>query len=234
MLAGVPEGLDASTWAWLAVSGAANVAGLVVAGFAFRVGKVGIVAPILATEGAISAVLAALRGESIAPSVAFTLLVIVGGVIVATIAPDPEPVPDERPLRAAGLAVVGALCFGIGLTASGHLIQILPIAWLLLPARVIGVLVLAIPLLVLGRLVITRRSAPLVIGMGIAEVLGFTSFAIGAQYLVGVTSVLASQFAPIAAIMAFFLFKERLGRLQIAGVAVIVAGVVGLTALTAG
>ena len=68
-----------------------------------------------------------------------------------------------------------------------------------------------------------------VIAMGFSEVFGFTCFAIGAQYLVGVTSVLASQFAPIAAIMAYLLFKERLGRIQIAGVAVIVLGVVALT-----
>ena len=44
-----------------------------------------------------------------------------------------------------------------------------------------------------------------------------------------ITAVLASLFAPIAAIAAYFLFKERLGRLQVAAVAVIVASVVALT-----
>jgi drug/metabolite transporter (DMT)-like permease len=66
--------------------------------------------------------------------------------------------------------------------------------------------------------------------MGLSEVIGFTFFAIGAQYQVAITSVLASQFAPIAAVLAYVLFKERLGRLQITGVAVIVVAVAVLTA----
>ena len=65
--------------------------------------------------------------------------------------------------------------------------------------------------------------------MGLLEVVGFTSFAIGAQYQVGVTSVMASQFAPIAAIMAYVLFREKLGRLQITGVVVLVLSVTALT-----
>ena len=66
---------------------------------------------------------------------------------------------------------------------------------------------------------------------GLVEVLGFTCYSIGAQYGVAVTAVLSSQFAPIAAVMAYLLFQEKLGRVQIAGVAVIVAGVVALTLL---
>lgn len=232
--AGIPESLGADTFAWLAMSGLGNVSGLVLASFAFRVGKVGIIAPILATEGAISATLAAMSGESIAPSVAMTLLVIVGGIVLAASAPDPAPIDHERPVLAALLALAGAACFGVSLFASGHLSQDLPIAWVLLPARVVGTVALAIPLIATRRLRITRKALPLVVTMGFTEVLGFTCFAIGAQYLVGVTSVLSSQFAPIAAVMAYLLFKERLGRLQILGVAVIVIGVVTLTVLTAG
>lgn len=232
--AGIPESLGADTFAWLAMSGLGNVSGLVLASFAFRVGKVGIIAPILATEGAISATLAAMSGESIAPSVAMTLLVIVGGIVLAASAPDPAPIDHERPVLAALLALAGAACFGVSLFASGQLSQDLPIAWVLLPARVVGTVALAIPLIATRRLRITRKALPLVVTMGFTEVLGFTCFAIGAQYLVGVTSVLSSQFAPIAAVMAYLLFKERLGRLQILGVAVIVIGVVTLTVLTAG
>ena len=45
-------------------------------------------------------------------------------------------------------------------------------------------------------------------------------------------AAISRQFAPIAAIMAYLLFKERLGRLQIAGVAIIVVGVTSLTLLS--
>jgi drug/metabolite transporter (DMT)-like permease len=44
---------------------------------------------------------------------------------------------------------------------------------------------------------------------------------------------MGSQFAAIAAVAAYFLFGERLGRLQVAGVALIVGGVTILAATTA-
>lgn len=226
--AGVPAGLSDSL-GWLLVAGAGNVAGLVLGGLAFRVGKVGVITPILATEGAIAAVIAAALGESIAPLVAFLLLVIVGGIVIAAIAPDPEPLEHERPVAAVLLATGGAIVFGVSLYAAARLSGDLPIAWVLLPARLVGVLALTIPLLLARRLRLTRSTVPLVTGMGFAEVIGFTCFAIGAQYQVAVTSVLASQFAPIAAVMAYVLFRERLGRLQITGVVVLVAAVTALS-----
>lgn len=231
-VAGVPDNLTTANIAWLVVVGVGNVAGLVVSAYAYRVGKVAVIAPILATEGAIAAILAAILGQSIATIVAFLLLVIVVGVVIATIGPDPAPLEHERPVVAVGLAVVGAAVFGLSLFAIGHVSSQLPIAWALLPARLIGVVVLLVPLLVVRKLELTRRVAPYVVAMGFAEVIGFTCFSIGAEHDVAVTSVLASQFAPIAAIMAYFLFGERLGRIQIAGVAVIVVAVAALSAVS--
>ena len=225
--AGVPAGVT-DHLGWMVVAGAGNVAGLILVGYAFRVGKVGVVAPIAATEGAISAVIAAVLGESIAPIIAFLLAVIVVGIMVAAIAPDPAPLAHERPIAAVLLATGGAVAFGVSLYATGALSGDLPIAWVLLPARLVGVVAVTVPLALVRRLYLTRGTVPLVIGMGIAEVAGFVCFAIGAQYQVAVTSVLASQFAPIAAVMAYVLFRERLGRLQITGVAILVVAVSAL------
>lgn len=225
---GVPTNLGASA-PWMVMAGLGNVMGILLAGFALRVGKVGVVAPILATGGAISAFISALLGESIAPLVAFVLLVIIAGVVLSAVAPDPAPLDNERPVYAVIVTSLAALCIGVGLFATGNLSDQLPIAWVLLPARLTGVLVLFLPLLLLRRLRITRSTMPMVIAMGFTEVLGFVCFAIGAQYQVAVMSVFASQFAPIAAIAAYVLFKEKLGRLQIVGVAVIVLGVTALS-----
>ena len=68
---------------------------------------------------------------------------------------------------------------------------------------------------------------------GIAEVVGFASFAVGARHGVAVAAVLASQFAAIAAVAAYVLFQERLERIQIVGVTTIVVGVAVLTWLQA-
>jgi drug/metabolite transporter (DMT)-like permease len=225
---GVPAAVDDNI-GWLLTAGAGNVGGLVLAGFGFRVGKVGVIAPILATEGAISAVIASLLGESVAPIVGAFLLVIVVGIVISAVAPDPEPLDHERPVVAVLLATGGALLFGVSLYAAARLSGDLPIPWVLLPARLVGVVALTVPLALTRRLRLTRRTAPLVVGMGFAEVIGFVCFAIGAQYQVAVTSVLASQFAPISAVMAYVLFKERLGRLQVTGVAILVVAVTALS-----
>ena len=227
-LAGMPDSVRPNA-GWLVVSGAGNVAGLVLAASAFRFGKVGVVTPILATEGALAAVISALLGQSIAPIVGALLAVIVVGIVMAAAGKDPAPLEHERPVVAVLLATAGAIVFGLSLYSSGHASGDVPIAWVLLPARLIGTTAIFVPLLLTRRLQLTRRTAPLVTGMALCEVVGFVAFSIGAQYNVAVTSVLASQFAPVAAVLAYVLFKERLGRVQIAGVVVIVLGVLALS-----
>lgn len=228
LIATPPDLSGGRAWLWL-LSGAGNVLGLVLTNFAFRIGKVGLVMPVVATEGAIAAVLASLLGESIAPIVAFLLLVIVIGVVIAASAPDPAPLDHERPVLAVALATLAAVGFGSSLFATGSLSDELDLGWLLLPARIVGVLAVAVPLLVTRRLRITRPALPLVVGSGLAEVVGFSCYTVAAQESVAVASVLASQFAPIGAVMAFVLFRERLGRLQIAGVAILVVAVTALS-----
>ena len=226
---GVPNDLTGENVGWLLATGIGNVIGIVLVAMAFRIGKVGIIAPVVATEGALAAVIAALLGEPIAPIVGLLLLVIVCGVVLAAISPDPAPLVHEHPILAVVLSTCAALVFGISLYAAGHLSGELPISWVLLPARLVGVVAITVPLALSRRLQLTRATVPMVVGMGLAEVVGFTLFSIGAQVEVAITSVLASQFAPIAAILAFVLFKERLGRLQITGVAIVVVAVAALS-----
>ena len=48
---------------------------------------------------------------------------------------------------------------------------------------------------------------------------------------VAVAAVLSSQFAAIAAVIAYFLFRERLQRVQVIGVAMIAVGITVLAAI---
>ena len=86
---------------------------------------------------------------------------------------------------------------------------------MVLSARVIGTVGLAIPLALAGRLRLTRRALPLVVVAGICEVLGFYSYSAGARDGIAVASVLSSQFSTLAAVGAFVLFGERLSRIQL-------------------
>jgi uncharacterized membrane protein len=93
---GIPEGLDGTNLDWMAVAGVGNVVGLLLAYAALRVGKVGIVAPLVSTQGAIAAVIAVIAGESIGTAAAALLVVIVAGVFLAGIAADPGVGGGER------------------------------------------------------------------------------------------------------------------------------------------
>ena len=197
---------------------------------ALRIGKVSIVGPISSTEGAIAAVLAVVAGEAISPGVGVMLGLIVVGVVLAGISPGGG---SGDPLRASLLACAAALCFGVGLYATARVSEALPLVWALVPARVLGVLGIALPLIASRHLRITRAALPLVVASGLFEVAGFAAYAIGSRHGIAVAAVLASQFAAVAAVVAFALFHERLTRLQLAGVVAIAVGVAAVSALQA-
>jgi drug/metabolite transporter (DMT)-like permease len=140
---------------------------------------------------------------------------------------------DRRDGLAVTLAIGAALFFGLGLFAMGRLSEDIPIAWIIFPSRTIAVLLVTVPLAVTGRLRMTREAAPLVLASGVLEVAGLVAFTIGARHGIAVAAVLGSQFAAIATIAAFVLFRERLARVQVVGVVVIAVGVAVLTALQA-
>jgi drug/metabolite transporter (DMT)-like permease len=231
---GIPKQLGSGSGIWLLVGGGGNVLGLMLAYRALRIGKVALVSPITSTEGAIAALIAVIAGERLALDVALTLVVIVFGVCLAAIPSDALEHKDRlaHP-RAVAFAVAAACSFGLSLYGTGRAGAVFPSAWVVLSARLIGAVVLAAPLALRGRLELSRRALPLVLGAGVAEVVGFFSYTDGSRHGIAIASVLSSQFAAVAALGAFLLFKERLSRLQLLGVVVVVAGVALLSALTA-
>lgn len=250
VLEGVPDDLDGDSGAWLAVAGIGNVVGLLLAYAALRVGKVGIVAPVIATQGAVAAVLAVVAGESIGVAAGVMLAVIAVGVVLAGLAgedakeaegdeADAAAAPRDPTARALArphailYALGAAFAIGWSLYATARASIDLPVVWALLPSRVIGVAVVTVPLALRTGLRMTREALPLVLVAGVCEVLGFALFALGARHGIAVSAVLASQFAAVAAVAAYFLFGERLARVQLAGVTLIVAGVGVLSALEA-
>lgn len=225
----------------LVVAGLANSGGLLLLYSALRRGKVALVAPIVSTEGAIAATLAILAGDPVAAAAAGPLAIVAIGVVLAAMdRPGDKPVVLEGPQPTGGstaatiaLALGGALLFGINLYVTSRIAVQLPVAWAILPARLAGVLGVSVPLILTRRLRMTRAAIPLVVLVGLAEVAGVATFALGARESAAVTSVIASQFAGVAALVAFLLFGERLSRVQVAGIVIIAIGVGSLAALQA-
>jgi drug/metabolite transporter (DMT)-like permease len=255
---------------WAAGSGIGSVLGLMLVYRGLRFGKVGVVAALASTEGAIAAVIAVAAGEPMTIPIGLMLVVIVGGIATVALAanadePDQagvgegvvmapravaagaDPKSSAAPIPPAGASASGArtpltaerkaaiygalsaICFGVAIYSTAKLgSSMSPIA-AVLPARFVGVVGVFIPLALAGRLRLTRRAAPMVIWIGIAEVLGNASYVVGASQSIAISAVLASQFAAVAAVSAFVIFGERLSGRQRSGVVAIAVGVALLT-----
>ncbi len=263
LVSGVPTEFPPGTVPLVLLAGVCYSAGLYVTYKALTIGKVSIVAPIVATEGAVGALIAVALGDPLSLIAALLLAIIAGGVVLSSIEPARPDVPagdielaadaldgptrDDARARIADHAallvddaartrrtvlfsVAGALIFGVGLVAAGKAASLIPPIWVATSTRVVGLAVVALPLVLQRRLVLTRKVLPLVVVAGIGEIIGSTASAWGSTYSIPITAVLGSQFAAIAAVVAFVLFGERLSRTQIIGVVLIVAGVTALAA----
>jgi drug/metabolite transporter (DMT)-like permease len=257
LVSGVPRDVAPEAPVLLLVAGLAYSGGLYVAYRALVIGKVGIVAPIIATEGALAALLAVLLGDALGVQAGLLLAVIAAGVVLSAVEPARPDVPivdielaadaldgppgttataspdaAAHPREAVLLSILAAAIFAVGLVASGKAAVLVPPIWVAVAARLVGLVVVALPLLLQGRLTLTRAAAPLVVLSGIGEIIGSTASAWGATESIAVVAVLGSQFAAIAAVLAFVLFGERLSRVQVAGVALILIGVTALAAVS--
>ncbi len=271
---GIPRSVPSDALPLLVLAGVCYSGGLYATYKALTIGKVSIIAPIVATEGAVAALIAVALGDTLALVAAVLLGVIAIGVVLAAIEPARPDVPagdieiaadaldgragpvemaaradaktsaqaridahrandaDEaaRTRKAAALAIAAALIFGVGLVAAGKAALLVPPVWVSLSSRAIGLGIVALPLVLQGRLTLTRRTLPLVVVAGIGEFVGSTAAAWGATHSIPISAVLGSQFAAIAAVVAFVLFGERLSRTQVAGVLLIGVGVTALAA----
>ena len=130
---GDPDGADI---AWLAVASIGSVGGLGMSYAALQRGKVSIIAPICATEGAIAALVAVAFGQQLAGTTLIALGVIAGGVVLASTGN--EVVEGHSSRSSIALAVLAASLFGVGLYAAGRTGPSLGAAVILLGARASG------------------------------------------------------------------------------------------------
>ena len=218
--------LSASTIGLMVIIGASNVIGLRIEYLALRRGKVGVVVPIVSTDGAIAAVIAVLVGLQLGVRTGVLLLVVGAGVVFAAASADPPDAVDTSPgLRSSVLALIAALLFGLNLYVTGHVGTEVSLVWVLLPARLVGSAAVALPLAVRGVPRPRGGVVALLALAGGAEVLGVVAYTVGARHELAVAAVLASQFAALTTLGAYFVFGERLDRSQVAGLVIVAVGV---------
>jgi drug/metabolite transporter (DMT)-like permease len=225
---------------WLVASGLGGVIGLLLVYRGLRIGKIGVVLALASTEGAIAALMSVVAGETLTLSSAVVLGVIAIGVVTVALAGGAaEPAPadgDAGPKtglslerRAALFGAGAAIAFGFSIYGTAMAGKSLPLVLAVMPARVVGVGIVFIPMAFARRLRMTRRAVPFVVIVGLGEVLGNASYILGSRDSIAIASVLASQFAAFAAVAAFFLFHERLSLPQRSGFVAIAVGVAVLT-----
>jgi drug/metabolite transporter (DMT)-like permease len=246
--------LAPSTLAWLAGSALGTTVGLAFLYRGLRLGKVGVVAALGSTEGALAAAVSVLRGESLPPLAIAMLAVVVVGIVSVGLASRPSEAAPEGigaavdddgatpggssqsrhdEMQAVACGIGAALFFGLAVYSTGQAGLVVAPMVAVLPARIAGVVGVFVPLALLGRLRLSRRALPMVIVIGLGEVFGNAAYVVGARESLAISAVLASQYGAVAAVAAFFAFRERLSRLQIAGITTIAIGVAVLSVVRA-
>ena len=213
--------LDPPDWTQRALLLSPLVGVLTVVGFlagfmSFRDGAVSVVAPIIACEGGVAAVLTIAGGEHVDTLVLAGLPLAVAGVVLVS--------RGEGATSRAGVvpAIVAALVWGGVLALSAPISHDLGAGWAFLLVRGSAVAAMLPFALATGALGAARVEWWRVAIWGVSDGMAYFAFVIAADHgPASVAGVLAAQFGTVGAIVAVAFFGERLLRRQIAGIAIV-------------
>lgn len=199
------------------------------------IGMLSIVSPIVSSYAAVTLVLSLLTGERLTPLRLIGALVALAGVVLASIEHRTHGEPHAwrhgwRLPVGVPQALGCALLFGIAFWLQGF--YVIPYAG---PAvTVLGNRLISLAILVCVML-LSRRSARLpdartawvLFGVGVLDTLAFIASSAGAATdQVSIVTVLSSMFSAWTVLLAWIVLRERPHRLQWAGIALILCGVV--------
>ena len=220
----------AAQFAWAAGAGLIGIVGISAFYRALAVGTMGIIGPITATAAIVPVAYGLARGER--PS---TLQGVgVGLAAVGIVAASLEPMPEGRRRKigtGVGLALAAALCFGCSLIG---LSRAAPggAAWAVMTMRLAVVpVVILVAVLVKGHSPSPARGWLLLVGVGFVDTGATLLYSVATtKGLLSVVAVLSSLYPIVIVVLARLLLSERIARVQLAGVAVALAGVALISA----
>jgi drug/metabolite transporter (DMT)-like permease len=219
--------LDGPTAAYAVAGSVSGLIGIAALYRGMAVGSISIVAPISATGAALPILFGLVRGERATPLQSVGIALAVVGILLASQAvDDPEAKVRVRVASGVGLALLAALGFG-GFFVLLHEASVADVLWAGAVQRLTGVCIMLVSALLLRptlRVGWQRLPGLVVVGALDAGANVLYSFA-SVVGLVSVAAVLASLFPVVSVILARFILRERLSRIQGTGVVCALAGV---------
>ncbi len=220
-----------------------EVLAIVAAGFAsavaifalnkgFQAGNASVVVTISGAWGLVTALLGILLlGQGITYIEAFAIGLIVIGTLLVSL-----NLRSHMPgSRAGGLGVNYALVSLLGFGAFYFLLDLVvkSIGWF--PATVLILIPVVLFLLLFGRLtknklVIPRHDLPMFLFIALLNLAGFVAYNLGVSYSFSIALAPITAANPvIVVLLAYIVLKERLGRNQLVGIAMVLIGLISLS-----
>ena len=217
------------TWTWNqsvwingAIAGAMGLFGLVCFYTALATGQMGIVAPISSLSAVVPVTIGLVQGEQPSNLQLIGIALALVGVILAS-GPELNGKVDPRPVL---LALFAAVTFGfcVYFMAQGARINPTMTVTAMRAVQVLLVIVLFLAIRNLGGLV--KRDIPMLATIGASDAGANVLYTFAASLgLLSVVSVLGSLYPIVTVLLAWWIHKERLMRIQYVGIAITFSGV---------
>jgi drug/metabolite transporter (DMT)-like permease len=222
--------MDAPLEAWLFGLAAAvlTVSGALALSKAFALGKASIVAPLVTSYGVVTTLLSWAGGEHISLIQLLCIGLCVLGVVLSSIHSDPKVPHTTQASNSITYALLAAMFYGTSFWLQGRFVlPVLGPVTMLWLAYLVGLIVLVVIVLRIddGLKIPPLKNCLTLTGASLMNLGGFSSFAWGAVAgSVSVVTVISTLSGGIAAILGYVFFKERLAKVQVLGVVLVLVG----------
>ncbi|WP_448119625.1 EamA family transporter [Pseudomonas serbica] len=216
------------TWLFGLAAAVLTVSGALALSKAFALGKASIVAPLVTSYGVVTTLLSWAGGEHISLIQLLCIGLCVLGVVLSSIHSDPKVPHTTQASSSIAYALLAAVFYGTSFWLQGRFVlpTLGPVTMLWL-AYLVGLIVLVVIVLRIddGLKIPPLKNCVTLTGASLMNLGGFSSFAWGAVAgSVSVVTVISTLSGGIAAILGYVFFKERLGKVQVLGVVLVLVG----------
>jgi uncharacterized membrane protein len=224
------KSMSASLDVWLIgmVAAVLTVSGALALSKAFALGKASIVAPLVTSYGVVTTLLSWAGGEQISLVQLLCIALCVIGVVLSSIHSDSKLPHTTQASSSIAYALLAAVFYGTSFWLQGRFVlPVLGPVTMLWLAYLIGLIVLVVMVLKIkdGLKIPPMKNCMTLTGASLMNLGGFSSFAWGAVAgSVSVVTVISTLSGGIAAILGYVFFKERLAKIQVLGVVLVLVG----------